>query len=148
MSDFHPEWFGGNADAAQLVSDLCFVAHVWDDLIDKDKPVSQEQINAAFELALFAIPNNPFYLAHRAGIAPLIYSGILGFVTANRMEQSGDEHQLEIAHGLRYGAANVAAYAVAVTNSRQDAETILPEAWKHWMPERIADYMKEHVDAA
>ncbi len=144
MSDFHPEWFGGNEHAAKLVEHLCTVAHTWDDLIDKDRDVSEDAINRCFELALVNIPGNLFYQAHHTALLPLIYSGVLGYMTANRMEKSGDPHQIEIAHGLRYAVANVAAFAVAVTNTKEQAAEILPIAWKSWMPERFSDYAKEH----
>lgn len=145
MSDFHPEWFGGNEDSARLVSHLCDVAHVWDDLIDGDKDVMPEDINRVFEKTLFSIPSNPFFQEHKSALLPLIYAGILGYVTANRMERSGDSHQIEIAHGLRYAVAHVAAFAVSVTNPPDKTAAILPEAWKAWMPERFADYAKEHI---
>jgi hypothetical protein len=145
--DFHPEFFGGNEHAARLVADLCFVAHVWDDLIDKDKVVADTAISDAFTAALLSIPNNPFYVAHRQNLAPLIHTGILGYLAANRMEKSGDAHQVEIAHGLRYAVGQVTTYTVAVTNPGVRAETILPEAWKFVMPERFDDYFKEHCDA-
>jgi hypothetical protein len=145
MGDFHPEWFGGNEDAARLVAHLCAVAHTWDDLIDGDVPqVSEDRINRCFELALVDIPGNPFYQQYAAQLLPLIYTGVLGYVTANAMERSGDAHKLEIAHGLRYAVAHVAAFAVSVTNPRDALTSILPEAWLAWMPERFADYAKEH----
>ena len=147
MSDFHPEFFGGNNDAARLVANLCDVAHTWDDLVDKDSPVSEEQVNRCMSLALVGIPSNPFYQTHHSALLPLIYTGVLGYLTANRMEKSGDAHQLEIAHGLRYAVAHVAAFAVGVTNTPDQAVLILPEAWKEWMPERFADYSKEHAHA-
>lgn len=145
MSDYTPDLFGGNEDAARLVERLCRVAHIWDDLIDKDKDVSDEQINEAFRIALIDLPNNPFYREHNAAIAPLVYMGVIGYMTANRMERSGDRHQLEIAHGLRYCVAQVAAYAVVATNPLPIAERLLPTAWKAWMPERLDDYLKEHT---
>ena len=148
LSDFHPEWFGGNDDAGRLVAHLCDVAHVWDDLIDGDKLVPPEAINRVFEKTLFAIPANPFFQQHRAALLPLIYTGILGYVTANRMERSGDPHQIEIAHGLRYAVAHVAAFSISVTNPPEQAAEILPAAWVALMPERFDDYFKEHVHAA
>lgn len=144
MNDFHPEWFGGNRDAARLVAQLCDVAHVWDDLIDGDKTVSPEAINRVFETTLFLIPSNGFFKQHQNALLPLIYTGILGYLTANRMEKSGDAHQIEIAHGLRYAVAHVAAFAVSVTNPPEQVPEILQRAWTSWMPERFADYAKEH----
>lgn len=147
MSNYHPEWFGGNADAAKFIADVCFVAHIWDDLIDKDKPVSDDQINQAFMTALVGIPSNAFYQSRYRDLQPLVFSGVLGYITANRMERSGDAHQVEIAHGLRYAVANVGAYVVAATNTKEKADEILPIAWKSWMPERYAEYAKEHLNA-
>ena len=95
MSDFHPEWFGGNEEAARFVAQLCDVAHTWDDLIDRDTPVSEEAINRCFESALLRIPANPFYQTHFAALSPLLFTGVLGYLTANRMERSGDAHQIE-----------------------------------------------------
>ena len=148
MSDYHPEWFGGNEDAARLVAHLCAVAHTWDDLVDRDTPVTEAQINRCFELALVSIPGNPFYRQHVDALLPLIYTGVLGYLTSNTLERAGGAHQLEVAHGLRYAVAHVAAFAVAVTNPPETAATILPDAWLAWMPERFADYAKEHIHVA
>lgn len=147
MSDFHPEWFGGNEEAARFVAQLCDVAHTWDDLIDRDTPVSEEAINRCFESALLRIPANPFYQTHFAALSPLLFTGVLGYLTANRMERSGDAHQIEIAHGLRYAVAHVAVFAIAVTNPPEKVHEMLPEVWMWLMPERFADYLKEHAHA-
>ena len=144
---FTPDMFGGDVAAAQLLNDLSYVSHVWDDLIDKDKERTATEINDAFERMLIGIPNNSFFLQHRQNLTPIMYTGIIGFLTANEMEKSNDTHSLEIAHGLRYAIGNAAAYAVAVTNPRGIAISILETAWKGWLPERISDYIKEHSHA-
>jgi hypothetical protein len=144
MPDYTPDWFNGDADAMRLLDDLGFVSHVWDDLIDQDKPVPADKISSAFERALVHIPTNPAYQRHQHALAPLMFTGIMGFYAATRMERSGDAHQVEIAHGLRYAVANVGMYLVSVLNSRERAEEILPLLWKAMMPERFDDYMKEH----
>ena len=147
MTDYTPDWFGGDADAVRLLDGLGFVAHVWDDLIDRDKAVTPEQINAAFETALVHVPTNPVYVRHQAALAPLIYTGVVGFVAATQMEQSGDAHQVEIAHGLRYAVANTGMYLVSICNTRERAMQIMPLLWKSMMPERIEPYLKEHLHA-
>lgn len=145
MPDYTPDWFNGDTDAVRLLDDLGFVSHIWDDMIDQDKAVTPAQINSAFERALVHIPANPAYHRHQHALAPLMFTGIMGFYTANRMEKSGDAHQVEIAHGLRYAVANVGMYLVSVLNSRERAEEILPLLWKAMMPERFDDYLKEHI---
>ncbi len=106
-----------------------------------------EKINLAFECALVHIPANPVYQRHQSALAPLIFTGIQGFYAATRMEQSGDAHQIEIAHGLRYAVANTGMYLVSVLNSRERAAEIMPLLWQAMMPERFDDYLKEHTHA-
>jgi hypothetical protein len=139
------EWFNGNRAALDLYQKLVFIAHLWDDLIDKDKEVNPDDINQAFEFALVHIPTNAFYRQYFDSLSPLIYSGVMGYLVANKMEKSSDPHQVEIAHYLRYAIANIVSFSVGVLNTREDALRILPEAWKQMMPERIDEYMKEHL---
>lgn len=144
MSNFVPELFGGNMHAAAFVDDLCYVAHLWDDLIDKDKTRSDDDINKAFILVFINIPSNPFYRENFDVLHPVLFSGILGYLTANKLEATSDAHALEIAHGLRYSIANVISLAVSLTNAPDAAMEILPNMWKQFMPERIDAYLKEH----
>jgi len=51
----------GNRDAALFVAMVFRVFHAWDDLIDKDALLADEEINMAFYLAMVQIPRNPFY---------------------------------------------------------------------------------------
>lgn len=141
------DWFNGNADAKRLYEEMCLVAHVWDDVVDKDKDVPEWRANAAFEAALISIPCNPFYRQHEALLRPMMVAGCWGYRTANRMERSGDAHQIEIAHGLRYAIAHVGAAIVNLTNTRERADELLPDFWKSMIPERIDAYIKEHTNA-
>lgn len=141
------DWFNNNSDAQDLYEKLIFVAHLWDDLIDKE-PRTEADINLAFMFCLVHIPMNAFYRTYHQQIGPLIHTAIVGYMTATRMERSGDEHQVEIAHGLRYAVAQVAVFMVILTNTHERALEILPELWKQMMPERWEDYAKEHLNVA
>lgn len=140
------DWFNGNSDAQDLYEKLVFVAHLWDDLIDGDKR-SEEDIHKAFMFCLVHIPMNKVYKAYHTQLAPLIHTAVMGYITANTMERSGDGHQVEIAHGLRYAIAQVAVFMVILTNSHERALEILPALWKQMMPERWEEYAKEHLNA-
>ena len=142
---FTADMFGGDLYAAQLMQDLSYISHLWDDLIDKNNVRSDDEINSAFERALINVPSNPFFQKHFSALIPLMYTGIIGYMTANRMEQTKDAHSVEIAHGLRYAIGNVAAYAVSITNARPAAIDILSTAWKEWLPERFDAYRNEHA---
>lgn len=141
------EWFGGNQDALEVYRMLVDLAHVWDDLIDKDKPVTDADINRAFLLCLVYLPANPFYRQIQDAIYPMWITVVSAYETANHYERTKDEHGIEIAHGLRYAAGNIIAYMVVVCVGLEKAKEYMPEVWKQLMPERFDEYKKEHLNA-
>ena len=141
------EWFGGNQDALNMYRALAFLAHTWDDLVDKDKSVSEIDINHAFLTALVYLPANPFYRAIQDAILPMWMVVVSSYEAANKFERDKDPHGLEIAHGLRYAAGNILAYAVHVCVGPDKAREYLPDMWKAIFHERFDAYRKEHLDA-
>ena len=122
------------------------LAHTWDDLVDKDNDVSEDHINNAFLIALVYLQANPFYKSIEADIRPMWMSVILAYDTANRFEKNKDAHGLEIAHGLRYAAGHIIAYAVQVCVGTKKAKEYLPEIWKNIISERFDRYREEHLN--
>jgi purine-cytosine permease-like protein len=141
------EWFGGNQDALNVYRMLIDLAHTWDDLVDKDKPVSETGINAAFLISLVYLPLNPFYQAIQRDIMPMWITVVSAYQTANKFEKDKDEHGIEIAHGLRYAAGNIVAYMIHVCVGPEKAAEYMPDIWKEMIPERFDEYRKEHLNA-
>ena len=141
------EWFGGNQDALNVYRMFVDLAHLWDDLVDKDKPTTDNQINNAFLICLVYLPANPFYQTIQRAILPMWLVVVSAYQTANHFEQNKDEHGLEIAHTLRYAVGNIVAYMVHVCVGPEKAAEILPEVWKAVVYERFDDYRKEHINA-
>lgn len=86
------EWMNGDAQAADLLVTLFHIGEVWDDLIDKDKPVSDDQINEAFVLALFDLSGNPFFARHASFLRPIMLMGMNSWMDSVSYERSGDPH--------------------------------------------------------
>lgn len=139
------EWFGGNQDALNMYRAFVNLAHTWDDMIDRDKPVSADDINRAFLTCLVYLPANPFYRAIQDQILPMWLVVVSSYETANTFEKAKDPHGIEIAHGLRYAAGNIVAYAVHVCLGAEKAKEVLPEVWKAMFYERFDEYRKEHL---
>lgn len=93
----------GNVAAAQFLRTMFDIAHVWDDLIDRDVGVTPERIDAAFFNALVLLPRNEFYRQHFDLLNPLVISGIHNWYVANQLERTGDESDLRIAFVSRSG---------------------------------------------
>jgi len=140
-------WFKGNTAARDLFNHFVELSHIWDDLVDKDKAVSTEQINRAFILALVVIPENPVYQALGQEMRTLFSTAIAGYLTANAYEETLDSHGLEIAHTLRYAVAHVFIFLITKLHGIEEAVPILQEAMKEMIPERFADYIKERQNA-
>jgi hypothetical protein len=140
------EWFGGNQDALNMYRMFVDLAHLWDDLVDGDKETTEDDINNAFLICLIYLPANPFYRSIQEQVWPMWLTVVSAYQTANKFERDKDPHGLEIAHGLRYAAGNIMAYAVHVCVGAEKAKEVLPEMWKSVFHERFDDYRKEHLD--
>jgi len=137
------EWFGGNQDAINMYHMFVDLLHVWDDLVDKDKDVTEKEINNAFLICLVYLPANPFYQKIQAAILPMWLTVVSAYQTANQYERDKDEHGVEIAHTLRYTAGNIIAYAVHVCVGPEEAAKHMPEVWKTIVAERYDEYKAE-----
>ena len=140
------EWFGGNQDALNMYRMFVDLAHLWDDLVDKDVEATEDAINNAFLICLVYLPANPFYRSIQEQVLPMWLTVVSAYQTANKFERDKDPHGIEIAHGLRYAAGNIMAYAVHVCVGPEKAKEILPEMWKSVFHERFDEYRKEHLD--
>lgn len=76
-----------DADALRFLEDIATVLHAWDDMIDRDSPLSDDEVHRAFWLALIEIPNNAFYARHRAQLQPILVSAIANWRIANEIER-------------------------------------------------------------
>jgi hypothetical protein len=140
------EWFGGNKDALNMYRMLVDLSHVWDDLVDKDRQLTEAQVNNAFLICLLYLPNNPFYQQIQRDIAPMWLTVVSAYSAANRFEREQDAHGLEIAHTLRYAAGTIVNYMVLACVGLEKAEEIMPDVWKNVVFERYDDYRKEHTN--
>lgn len=138
-------WFAGDRDALDLYERLVFVAHAWDDLVDQDK---QADVNQLVANLLIYMPVNPVYRRYETEFRGFFLAGMVGYMAANRMEKSGDAHRLELAHYLRYAVVNAVIFLITVLNGPDRAAEILSDAATVMIPERVADYIKEHTHAA
>jgi hypothetical protein len=143
----NPDWFGGNLDAVRMCEAFIDLTHTWDDLIDKDKPVSDVQINQAFLTCLVYLPSNPFYRRIQDSILPMWITIVSSYETGNYFERTKDPHGIEIAHSLRYATGNIIAFAIHVCVGPDKAREFLPAMWKAVFFERFDEYRKEHLNA-
>jgi len=133
----------GDRSAVAMVRAIAFVAHVWDDLIDGDKPVMGKQINDAFHAATVGLLSNPFVQRHAAAIWPVLEAGILNWHGANQLEQIGTDHALQVAHVTRCAVGDVAVLAASLIHGHAQAAELAAEIRMLVQQDSLEDYMAD-----
>ena len=77
-----------NQDAMNMYSMFIELSHAWDDIVDGDKNIQQEQINQAFLTALVYLPSNPFYRRIQEQILPMWMTFVSAYEVANNFEKN------------------------------------------------------------
>ena len=97
----------GNAPAFQFMNDITEVFHFWDDLVDRDRPLTDADVNMQMCRALLTLPRNSFYQTHFARLTTLVDNSIRNWMTATTLEREGTEGDREIAFILRSSYADL-----------------------------------------
>lgn len=108
------ELFGGETPGAIFVNTIFQVLHIYDDLVDRDKELPEEDIHRVFWMALFDLPLDPFYRKHEPLLRPVLMNSILNWKVANLMERkSPEKRHLGIAWILRGSYIDLISMALA-----------------------------------
>lgn len=81
----------GNAEAAGFLRAFVAHCHMLDDVIDRDKEVTDERLIQSEVMMLLQMVN-PFFQKNSALLLPMILNAYSAWLDANRMEKSGDEN--------------------------------------------------------
>ena len=131
----------GNKPAIDFVWAFFSICHVWDDMIDRDRGVTDEEINTAFWQALVMLPTNMFYVQHFTVLHPIIINTIINWRAATAMERRGDGKDREIAFVLRGGYADVLSMSALLVGGLEWSIQVTPEI-RQWMHEEShAEYL-------
>lgn len=141
------EIMAGNSDAVRMMQILAVWSHVYDDLIDKDKPVSDKHIHEVMWMLMIELPGNQFYRLNESSFRPMIASGIMNWHAANQMEKSGCVEQLHIAHAIRYSICDVAYLAMIFAGGLDHAIANASKCRLLMQYDTIEHYLSEHKHA-
>lgn len=127
-----------NGDAAKFLMDFFYACHLWDDLIDKDKPRSDEHINHAFWIFAVELQRNPWYQRHFLDLHPVIMNAIQEWFAANKLEKTGRE---DIAYTLRCSIVSVVHQTAFLCGGYEWAVTIGDEIRREAQAETYEEYL-------
>lgn len=134
----------GNTDAARFLVDIARCSHTYDDLIDKDKPQSDEAVHDLVWSLLVTIPTNPFYRANENTLRPVLITSIMNWRASVDMERSASVEELRIAHVTRYSLADVVLLCMVLTGGPDHAAQHARRARLMSQADTWAHYAAEH----
>ena len=146
LVDFIRHVVRGNETAVDFFMMLHRVLHFWDDLIDKDKPISDLDTNVAMWTALIDLPNNTFYRDNFHSLQPVLANAIANWATATKFEREPTEKRLEIAFISRSDYINVLLQCAYIVGGAPWLFEITPVVREHWTTEDFSAY-KAGLDA-
>jgi hypothetical protein len=133
------KWLKGHREAVGMVLMIHDIVELWDDLIDRDKEPSPDDINRVFRAALIELPRNGFYQDNFAALNTLIESAIFDWHTANKFEKAGAN--LETAFGLRCTIQSVTVISARIVGGEEWAQQVNNEIRS--LGETFSAYAKE-----
>lgn len=139
-------WLKNDKAAADYVEMVCNVAHVWDDLIDRDKDVSDEDISKAFFEALIRLPRNPFYRKHFDHLNSVLMNAISNWQVATKLERKGGEYEKSIAFILRSSYIDLVTQSALLVADQQWACQVGEEARRLAHGETYSGYLQALAD--
>lgn len=95
------DWMAGNQEAVDAVFTITEICDVWDDLVDRDNPVSEDAVNGAFVKAFIALAGNSFYKRHEAQFFAILATGINAWLDANDLQKGKTEKERMLAFYIR-----------------------------------------------
>jgi hypothetical protein len=116
-------WLKCDPGAMRFVLDVVYIAHLWDDLVDKDKERDPEEIGAAFKMCLFHLLENPFYARHIGELKPIMVNAYLGWHASNVLKDPSKQWF------LRASIYNIIVHCAYLVGGMQWAEQVTPEIW-------------------
>lgn len=138
-------WLNKDINAYNFCQGILYVAHLWDDLIDKDKTRTDYEINLAFRFMTSDMITNPFYQKFMTELAPLISNSALQFHCINILE-AGSLGEKHMAFMLRNSLLSVIAYCFYLLGGAEKYEEVATDFYKYLgknMHIQLSDFLQE-----
>ena len=121
--------------------DIC---EVFDDLIDKDKPVTDADIARTLFVALTELPINPFFDKYKHQLIPIIVTGINAWLDANKLEK-GSPNDRVFSYVLRDWYAELIAYVIYICRGRDYMQAVSMEVRSFFTHHETLEQYRENL---
>jgi hypothetical protein len=137
------EWIRDPA-AIAFVTLLGDTAELFDDVVDKDKPVTDAAVARVLFFVLTDLPVNPFFERHKLQLVPLMHMAINAWLDANDLEK-GDKTDRARAYVLRDLMIEVVMHTVFLLHGRQRQRELSLEIRQFFLHETFDQYVESSI---
>lgn len=131
-----------NNEAAATYCEMLFrISQTLDDLIDKDKPVTDAALVRAFWEALIELPANPFYRQHEPYLRPLMASALQDWRDSVHLERSNSYHYKTLAFVLRDQLTGIVTQCAYLVGGYEWMSQVSPSVRAHFHEDSLHDYL-------
>ncbi|MDP4546480.1 hypothetical protein [Marinobacter sp. MDS2] len=138
----------GCEPAIRFCQTLFRISQTLDDLIDKDKALTDSVIISAFWQALIELPANPFYRQHELYLRPLMAAALQDWRDSVALERSGSAHNQTLAFVLRDQLTSVVVQCAYLVGGEAWMESAGPQIRAHFHEDTLSDYLNDLKEGA
>jgi hypothetical protein len=138
---------GGDAYALAFLSTVMDAVEIWDDLIDKDKPVADTDLNRVFVNLMFFLPQNPFFDRNKAYLLPIMMTCINAWMDSTDLQKSPVKRDLATAWYLKQMGVELYGAVAFLTGGFQHMREVSFEARDVLAHEEFTDFLQENQHA-
>lgn len=136
-----PYFLCNDQAAIECVWMLWSIIHMWDDLIDHDRDITDEEVWQTFWRALIVLPTNSFYARHMATLHPILVNSTLNWRASIYLERDGDERDRTFAYVMRAGYVDLMTMSALLIGGLAWATRVTPEIRRWVCEEDYAHYL-------
>jgi hypothetical protein len=130
----------GNESAFKFMLFIAEISNFWDDLIDRDVKLSDEEINAAMWTAMIELPRNEFYVTHFNELNSVMATGMQTWFVSTQFEREGG-HYAAAAYTLRSSYMNIFSMVALLCGGYTHARIMTPDICKLAFREDYQKYL-------
>ncbi|MGB0662775.1 MAG: hypothetical protein ACPGMR_03190 [Pontibacterium sp.] len=131
----------GDVRAVEMCELLGSMSQVIDDLVDKDKPVTNHQVVRAFWSALIALPANTFYRANEQSLRPMLAVALQDWTDATKLESIDNPHAKHLAFVLRDQLTSIVIQSAGIIGGYDWMQEVSMRARLKFHNELFEDYV-------
>ena len=134
----------GNIPAIAFCETLFSISQIWDDVVDRDKPLTEFEVNGMMWEALITLPNNPFYQQYFDILNPIMQSAIVDWMDSNKLVRNDNDEHRVAAYVLRDSLTNIVIHCARLVGGFDWMMEISMDVREALYSEPLSKFKEEH----